>query len=364
LGLKSKPVRRRFSDRLITNIHKGLDSENIEHGVEKTRGRIFIETEKIDGAVEILRKIFGIVSISPVKEIESDLNTICDEITEISQEYFEDGDTFSIRARRSGSHNFTSQMIERKAGSMVLGANEDLEVDLDNPDKTIYVEARQRGSYIFLEKVEGPGGMPLGTQEKVLVLVSDTLYSPVACWLMMKRGCSVLPIFVDNRPYENLEDEREHVSSVLGGWNIGETFSMKRYENGDTIFKIKENVEKDLGYLLNKRILYRVMENIAEKENCKAIVSPDTTEDKELFKNMKFVDETVKIPILRPLIGFDRKEIEEFARKIGNYDYYVSRKKNKIFTKKRFSVERNDIKKVEEDLDFEDLIEENSKKFG
>lgn len=355
LGLKSPPVRRRFLDRLITNIHKGLDTEKIEHKINKTRGRIFVGTPEIEEACSVLERVFGIVSFSPVMEIESNLNRICEKVTEFSKEYLEKDDKFAIRARRAGSHNFTSKMIERKAGKKVLETNEGVEVDLDNPNKIIYAEARQTGSYIFKEKIKGPGGLPLGTQGKVIVVFDEIFNSAVACWFLMKRGCSVVPVYVDNKPYLNLDKEIIKVKNKLKNWSIGEKFILKNFENGNNIFRIKEETDRGLGKVLNKRIIYKVMEKLAEKIDAKAVVSGENLESKRNFKTFKF-SSIIKLPIFRPLIGFDKVEIEEYLRKLGLIETYKKSPKKKIFPK-RVEPKEKEIRKAEEKLKIKEIVE-------
>ncbi|MFB6217351.1 MAG: THUMP domain-containing protein, partial [Candidatus Aenigmatarchaeota archaeon] len=163
IGLKSDWVRREFENRLMKNIREGFKSRDVDGSVERGYGRIFVKTQDIEGASDVLRKTFGIVSFSPCEKLKTDMDGITRRMADISENFIQRDDTFSVRARRTGNHHFSSKDIEESAGSEIIERT-DAKVDLDDPDKTIYCEIRQNDTYIFKDKIEGPGGLPLGTQ--------------------------------------------------------------------------------------------------------------------------------------------------------------------------------------------------------
>jgi len=187
IGLKSRYVRRKFEELLIADIKKALSYYGIKNKIKRTWGRIFIELSDFEKAIEPLKNVFGIVSFSPVIETEANL----DEIERAAAEYAKIGsnETFAIRARRTGQHDFTSQDVAIRAGRAVENAMH-ARVNLTNPDKEIFIEVRDDKAFIFSEKIKGAGGMPYGSQGKVVGIVENE-EDMLASWLMMRRGCIV-----------------------------------------------------------------------------------------------------------------------------------------------------------------------------
>jgi thiamine biosynthesis protein ThiI len=193
LGLKSQAVRRRFEDALRKNIAIMFIRKKKECRIELDRGRVYLWSDAVEDAMEILRRTFGIVSFSQAIECSSDREEICRKAAKVSEKFFIKGMSFRVKARRTGQHEYTSMELAKDAGSAIWMANEALEpkVDLTHPDLTIHVEVRHKRAHIFTEIIPGPGGMPLSTQGKVLGIINDEK-GMVACWLMMKRGCRVV----------------------------------------------------------------------------------------------------------------------------------------------------------------------------
>jgi thiamine biosynthesis protein ThiI len=189
IGLKSERVRRRFEDILALNIEKHFMARHMECLVSWDRGRLFIMADD-KTAMDVLSHTFGIVSFSRAMEVGKGKQEIIDAVVRVASTLLFSGCSFAIRARRSGNHEFTSMDIAREAGAAVLSQFNHLgiSVNLDAPDVEIFVEARERASYIYTSIHEGPGGLPLGTQGTVLCPV-DREQDMVAAWLIMRRGC-------------------------------------------------------------------------------------------------------------------------------------------------------------------------------
>ncbi|MDD1763193.1 MAG: THUMP domain-containing protein, partial [Methanobacteriaceae archaeon] len=200
IGIKSPVVRKRFEKRLLSNIKSALDCQS---SVEQ--GRIFLYVKDAELAREVLSKTFGVVSFSPAVVTETDFDTLKQRLTLYTRKLVEEGvfsgeDSFAIRCRRVGQHSFTSQELAAFAGSVVYKVTES-RVDLTRPDFEIFLEVREDKTYIFHQKIPGPGGLPIGTQGRLVALLSTGIDSPVACYLMMKRGCSITALHFNNYPY-------------------------------------------------------------------------------------------------------------------------------------------------------------------
>lgn len=193
MGLKSATVRKRFEKVLVDNIMAALAAEMIEGLVESERGRIYVKTDRTEEAIRPVSRVFGVASLSRAIETTSNMDEIRSLVVSYSRKRLKKRDSFAMRVRRTGTHPFTSADVARDVGAAVLSANVDLEVtvDLDSPDLELFVEVRNNRSFVFSEYVPGPGGLPMGSQGKILAIV-DKERDVVAAWLMMKRGCKVV----------------------------------------------------------------------------------------------------------------------------------------------------------------------------
>jgi thiamine biosynthesis protein ThiI len=218
VALKSKAVRRRFEAALRKNIVESFIKLSIECRIELDWGRVYIWSKDEEKSAEILKRTFGVVSFSRALECSSEKEDIYRIAVELSKSLFKNGMSFRVKARRTGQHEYTSMELAKEAGSAIWLANEskDPRVDLTNPDLTIHIEVRQDRAYIFNEVVPGPGGLPLGTQGRILGLITDKK-GVAACWMMMKRGCSVT-VSTDNggliEPLKNWDPHLRTVESV------------------------------------------------------------------------------------------------------------------------------------------------------
>lgn len=193
IGLKSRPVRRRFESMLRENITKMLIRDGIESLISSDEGRLYLECNDVDKAIVSLRRVFGVASISVTELFEGGLSEICSFAAGYSAGRLHEGQSFAVRPRREGVHDYTSVDLGREVGSAIFLANESLNVrvNLSNPDVQFFVEVRQKKAYLFTEYLSGPGGLPMGSQGKVVAVVDD-MKGALAAWLMMRRGCKAL----------------------------------------------------------------------------------------------------------------------------------------------------------------------------
>ena len=193
IGLKSESVRRRFEQQLLDDIRKRHALANTPCVISQARGRLFVDSDDWRKSCEILSRTFGIVSFSPVERAPSDMESLTKSVLEFSKPLMFKGAAFAIRSRRTGNHSYTSQSLAEHLGEAVLREHAGLgiRVGLDEPDVEIFVEVRDRNAYLFSSVLPGPGGMPLGSQGRVLSAVNSET-GLASTWLMMKRGCSAL----------------------------------------------------------------------------------------------------------------------------------------------------------------------------
>ena len=191
IALKSRYVRRQLRDRLVANIQDLFAMEGVECVTEADEARVYVHVDDPARARSILMRVFGVVSISPAVEGHGDLETMKRLAVEEAGRAGVAGKTFAIRARRVGSHPFTSQDLAKEIGGAVLDACPESKVNLSAPAVEIHVEVRENRGFVFREFWPGPGGLPLGSQGRALAVV-DGEAGLVAAWMGMKRGCRVV----------------------------------------------------------------------------------------------------------------------------------------------------------------------------
>jgi len=187
IGLKGRPIRRQFENILLGNIHRALSWAGIEHRTDRQRGRLYVDADDDDAALAVLQDVFGIVSVSPAIETSADLPAIASAAASFAS-HIPPGESFAVRATRTGSHDFTSQDVGVAAGQAVVDTT-GAPVDLNVPDGEIGIEVRDNYAFAFDVSVDGPGGLPYGSQGSTVAVVHDE-DDLQAAWLMMRRGCT------------------------------------------------------------------------------------------------------------------------------------------------------------------------------
>jgi len=333
IWLKSEKTRRKFEKKLIENIKASLGKVNIE----ALRGRIIINYDP--QFVEKLKKVFGIVSFSPAVSCKTDLKAISEKLVEFVR-WLGIKETFAIRVKREAEiNNITSMEIARILGKIVKDEFNS-RVDLKNPQTELFVEIREEESYIFDKKIEGPGGFPISTQGKVLCLVSGGIDSAVSAWYAMKRGCEIVILHFDTTPFaQNTQENVKKIAKKLREWNSNKKIKIVVVKFGKILQDIREILknENKLSYtcLLCKYAMYKVAEEIARKENAKALVTGDSLGQvaSQTLDNLLVISYKINIPILRPLIFMDKHEIIEMAKNIGTFEISLETKRCKAVPK-------------------------------
>jgi len=192
LALKSPPVRREFEGVLRRNILDQFVREGLPGRLRSDHGHLYVEVDDGERAERVLRRVFGVTSVSQVEEVPTDRAAIRERLLERADARLPAGASFAVRARRTGQHAFTSQELARDLGGDVLDrfADRHLRVDLEHPDVELFVEVRGPRTYLYFDRVAGPGGLPLGVAGRLVALV-DGPRGALGAYLMMKRGCRV-----------------------------------------------------------------------------------------------------------------------------------------------------------------------------
>jgi len=360
--LKSKPVFQRFERKLIENITWVLKRENIKFKIKKERGRIFLLAGR--EALNPLRKVTGIVSFSPSHHLKtSDFKKIKSFCRKKFGNFLKKGETFAVRAKRVGTHSYSSKDLENEVGGLIEG-----KVNLKNPKKEIFIEVREKDCYIFTEIFEGVGGMPLSTAGKVASLLSGGIDSPVASFLLMKRGCRVVFLHFHSFPLVSRKSIEKCLQIVkkLNNYQFKSKLILIPFQEIQLCLKT-EAPQKYL-VLLYRRSMVRIGEKISKIEGAQALVTGESLAQvaSQTLSNLVAVEETAKKPIFRPLIGMDKNEIINSAKKIDTFNISILPQEDccTLFTPRHPATQADPevLKKIERKIKIKKLEERTFKK--
>jgi thiamine biosynthesis protein ThiI len=329
IGLKSPGVRRHFESLLHNHLVFMLKRHGVEYSnITRERGRFFIQTSETAASARVVSRVFGVVSASPVWTIPSKPDKIIQQVKALTPHLLLVGQSFAVRARRVKTHPLTSQEIAARVGAAIIEETGKAEqaalVNLDSPDVEIHIEVREKFSYIFTTAIEGPGGFPYGSQGTVLGLHSGGLDSPVAQWIMMKRGARVIPLYFDSDipPKHDLKTRSIQTAKILAEWIPNNKAEMLIIPYFEILRQLQLPKYPKITCILCKRMMYRIGAMVAAQEKAKALVTGETLGQvaSQTLDNLAILDSAVTIPIFRPLIGIDKSQTMDWARRIGTYD--------------------------------------------
>ena len=321
-----KGKNRGFFERVFsTNIERAL--KGIRHELHRHSGRYLVEG--FDGAdadeiVGRLKKVFGIHSMSIALETSNDLKSIFEAAKAVSRS----SGTFKVESHRADKrYPLTSMEISREVGGMLLSQFPALTVDVHNPSFYVYVDVRENGTaLVFGEFFPGADGMPVGTAGKGLLLISGGIDSPVAGHMLAKRGMSVECLHFHSYPYTNLQAKEKviELAKILSGYTLGKTLytvSVTHIQEA-----IHEKCAPELMVTLLRRFMFRIAEKFALRIKAQCLITGESLGQvaSQTIEGMTSSNSVVeKLPVLRPLVGFDKNEIIERAVKIGTYDISI-----------------------------------------
>lgn len=316
LTIKSPRTRTAFLRRLRRNMSDALRAVDIEHSIEAVWGRMFVRATS-HLAVPVLARIFGISSISVVeRELSSDFDTI---IREAAAHYSDvvAGKKFAVRARRTGKQPYRSMEIEKQLGTALLPFSAG--VDLSHPDVTVHVEVRDDRAYLFSERIRGSGGLPLGVEGRAVSLLSGGFDSAVSSWLLLKRGVALDYVFC-NLGGDAYERAVVQVGKAIADdWSYGTRPNLHVVDFADVLTELRATTRASYWQVVLKRLMYRAACMVAQETRAEAIVTGEAVGQvsSQTLANLRAIESAATLPVLRPLIGFDKEEIIERARQIG-----------------------------------------------
>lgn len=329
LGVKSDQVRIKMERQLRDHIDALFRDRSIPGRVWTERNRIYIETEHIEDATEAATDAFGVVSASPAVRVEPQLDAILEAMQRATERAY-DGGTFAVRARRAGpsdAHSFSSTDLGREGGAAVGEAIESLGeeavVDLDDPEFTVFVECRPEKAFVFLEKQDGPGGLPIGSQRPLVALISGGHDSPVAAWEAMRRGSPIVPLYVDLGEFGGIDHRARAVATVDRLAELAPQYDMRLRVAlaAELVADLMSTVEATRMLSL-RRVMLAVAERVADDHDAVGIVTGESIGQKssQTTANLAVTDAATELPVHRPLVTTDKTDILECARELGTYE--------------------------------------------
>ncbi|WP_435067254.1 tRNA sulfurtransferase [Haloplanus sp. C73] len=324
LATKSREVRGKMTRRLRDNVAALLDARGVDATVEREWARIVVQTPDADRAARVVADAMGVVWARPAVRRPADLDAIAETLAALARDD-PPADTYAVRARRAGeadAHDFSSRDVEQ-AGGRAIGRVTDATVDLDAPDQTYHVEVRGDDAHVSATSYEGPGGLPLGTQDPLVALVSGGHDSPVAAYEMMRRGAPVVPVYVDLGAYGGPDHEARAVATVdrLARYAPNFDYRTRVVPAGDLVETLLDSVD-DTRMLSWRRALLRIAETVADRTDAVGIVTGEALGQKssQTAANLAATDAAVDLPVHRPLIAWDKPDILARAREIGTHE--------------------------------------------
>jgi len=323
LFLKSEPVKRQFIQHLQRNIGKALESEGLSHRFELHRGRILIHGDEPAKIATIASRIFGIVDVSVCTLTGSTIQDVSRVAVEQAASRLANGGRFAVRARRQGVEGITSQEIGAQVGAAILDAFPEATVDLTRPEYEIFVEMREYGSLVYDCPLPAPGGLPWGTQGRALSLLSAGIDSPVATWLMMKRGCEMASLHIDGGRYAGadvLSRARAH-HATLSTWCSGYPMELLVADAEPFYEALVSRPPARFRCVLCKRFMLRLGSLLVRDRHFAVLVTGDSLGQvaSQTLANLTTISDAATVPLVRPLIAFDKNETVAIARKIGTF---------------------------------------------
>lgn len=326
IGIKGKN-RHLFEDALVQQIKYALKPVEGEFLISKEQGRIYIEAAAefdYDEAMEHLQRVFGIVGICPVVIVEDEgfEHLAQDVISYLDKRYPDKHKTFKVHARRARK-NYPMQSMELNAclGEKILEAFPEMKVDVHHPDILVNIEIRGRIN-IYSEVISGPGGMPVGTNGKGMLLLSGGIDSPVAGYMVAKRGVKIDAVYFHAPPYTSERAKQKVVDLAKLVARYAGPIYLKVVNFTDIQMYIYEKCPHEELTIIMRRYMMRIAEHFAEETGSLGLITGESIGQvaSQTMQSLAATNEVCTMPVYRPLIGFDKQEIIAVSEKIGTYE--------------------------------------------
>ncbi len=318
--------RRSFEDVLIKNIKRRLRDAG-EFTVTSRQSTIYVEPlgdgTDMDLAEERCARVFGVVSYTRAGAAEKNLDKIQEQAAEYLREELEEARSFKVECRRSDKKfPYQSPEISAQVGGYLLERYPHLRVDVHHPDVEVRVEVREQSAFVHANARPGAGGIPVGAGGKGLVLISGGLDSPVAAWTMAKRGLALTAVHFASPPYTSELAHDKVVRLLRKVSQYAGHIKLVTVELTHLQEEIRDRCPEDLGTVILRRYMLRAAQQVAEQEGCQCLITGESLGQvaSQTLQAIACTDAVAEMPVFRPLIGADKAEIVQLARRIDTFD--------------------------------------------
>ena len=326
IGIKGKN-RYLFEDALVRQIRFALKDVDGQFDVHKSQARIYVDCEgdyDYEDTVEHLKRVFGIVGICPVVRMEDQgFEKLKEDVVSYMDEMYPDKNlTFKVEARRARkTYPKTSMEINCDLGEVILEAFPETKVDVHHPDVMLNVEIRNE-IYVYSQIIPGAGGMPVGTNGKAMLLLSGGIDSPVAGYMISKRGVGIEATYFHAPPYTSERAKHKVVDLARIVSRYSGPVKLHVVNFTDIQFYIYDQCPHDELTIIMRRYMMRIAEHFAKKDGCLGLITGESIGQvaSQTMQSLAATNDVCTVPVYRPVIGFDKQEIVDIAEKIGTYE--------------------------------------------
>lgn len=317
--------RSRFEDRLIAIVRRRLAPFG-QYKVYAIQSTLYVEPQEgapVDEALEVCKKVFGIVTICRACSCEKTMEAIKRTAVEYLREEMKPGTVFRCEAKRSDKHfPLKSPEIARDVGGALLDAYPGLKVQMDGVQVNVHIEVRDRLAYVYANRIHGAGGMPTGTNGRAMLLLSGGIDSPVAGHMMAKRGLELEAVHFFSYPYTSEEAKQKtlHLAELMAEYCGPIRVHVVPFTKIQD--QIRRNCQEDLFTVLMRRFMMRIAQRVAQQNGCGALITGESLGQvaSQTMEAIGVTNGVCTLPVLRPVIGMDKEEIITIARRTGTFE--------------------------------------------
>ena len=325
IGIKGKN-RYLFEDALLSHIHHALKRLDGQFTVTKESGRIYAHAGApfdYDEVTEALTCVFGVAAVCPLKRVEDlGFEALKKQVVEYIEETYPDK-TFKVNTRRVNKlYPGSSEQINRDLGEVILETFPQTKVDVHQPDVLLNVEIRPKGVNLYSRVIPGPGGMPVGTNGRAMLLLSGGIDSPVAGYMIAKRGVTIEAVYFHAPPYTSERAKQKVVDLAREVSRYSGPIKLHVVNFTDIQLAIYDKCPHEELTIIMRRYMMRIAEELAVKDNCQGLITGESIGQvaSQTVHSLAVTNEVCALPVFRPVIGFDKQDIVDIALKIGTYE--------------------------------------------
>ncbi len=327
IGIKGKN-RYLFEDALLSHVHHALKRLDGQFTVTKESGRIYAHAGApfdYDEVTEALTCVFGVAAVCPLKRVEDlGFEALKKQVVEYMEETYPDKTfTFKVNTRRvNKQYPGSSEQMNRDLGEVILETFPQTRVDVHHPDVLLNVEIRPKGVNLYSRVIPGPGGMPVGTNGRAMLLLSGGIDSPVAGYMIAKRGVKIEAVYFHAPPYTSERARQKVVDLAREVSRYSGPIKLHVVNFTDIQLAIYDKCPHEELTIIMRRYMMRIAEELAVKDNCQGLITGESIGQvaSQTVHSLAVTNEVCSLPVFRPVIGFDKQDIVDIALKIGTYE--------------------------------------------